>query len=975
MKLKRTILWMLAVAAVLPALLVGTLQLLHDHGKMERMASESLESASALQMANLNGFFDQRVTNMRITAQLPMMEQYLRDGAGDVQALHDILANRVSHQAFLRGIVVTDEAGKVAAASDEKLAGFQTTDLAALGFLQPGEVLQTNVFLDAYFQPGTKACALILAMEDGNERLGYMIEVIGLENISALIGQSDFSASGVLCLQDGVGATISATDSKVQRDLMDSESDFHHKWADVDLGLHPSGILHAKVDGQQMAVHYAKVDHSDWVLLSAISMAELTQPARQSLLMCLLAMAVIVTAMVLANMWLVKRFTNPIQNMVDGISDMQGQLALKHLPVSRDRDLGSIAESFNQLVDRVEQKNADLERSEMRYRAVLQQTSNLVFEINLTADTIDCGELPWTPKGFTPTGAYSVMLERIAQSVVCEEDRQAFCTTFQRERLLQAFQQGARQVYLEYLGYDQGRRIWMACTVLPLSERRGEGELAVGYVQNIDDRKHRDLELQQQAQLDGLTHLCNRRTTQSQIDNYLAADSARRLHALLIIDVDNFKTINDQLGHLLGDAVLRDVANKLRSLFSPADILGRVGGDEFVVFLADCPDEACIARRAEEVLALFRRSFAGPGGTYQVSCSVGAALSPRDGASYLALFRRADLALYAAKDQGKDRYCLYDAASDLSKRLETQPAFLRQHDDIEPVKAQQLKQSLVEYIFSTLYDSDDLDRALMLILELLGRYFDVSRVYIFEDDDETGTRTSNTYEWCNEGIPPEQANLQHVSYEACGDYRGYFDSDGILYFDDVEELPEALRDFLRRQGIRSMLQCAIYQDGVFKGFVGFDDCRKVHLATPEEIHLLMLVAQIISTFLLKHKAQLALEKSHRMTQSVMDHLNTWNYVVDMDSYELLFVNRKTLELAPQTKLGQPCYAAFQGRQQPCLNCPLQGLKRTGQPYTVEFHNQNLGVWTLATADQMEWVDGKQVCILCCSDITRFKKSE
>ena len=111
MKLKRTILWMLAVAAVLPALLVGTLQLLHDHGKMERMASESLESASALQMANLNGFFDQRVTNMRITAQLPMMEQYLRDGAGDVQALHDILANRVSHQAFLRGIVVTDEAG------------------------------------------------------------------------------------------------------------------------------------------------------------------------------------------------------------------------------------------------------------------------------------------------------------------------------------------------------------------------------------------------------------------------------------------------------------------------------------------------------------------------------------------------------------------------------------------------------------------------------------------------------------------------------------------------------------------------------------------------------------------------------------------------------------------------------------------------------------------------------------------------
>lgn len=123
-----------------------------------------------------------------------------------------------------------------------------------------------------------------------------------------------------------------------------------------------------------------------------------------------------------------------------------------------------------------------------------------------------------------------------------------------------------------------------------------------------------------------------------------------------------------------------------------------------------------------------------------------------------------------------------------------------------------------EFIFSKLYNAQDLERCIQEILEIIGRHFDVSRVYIFENSDDDQYCT-NTFEWCNEGIPPEKENLQHISYEDDleGRYLANFDENGLFYCQDIQSLDPAQVRLLEPQKIKSLLQCLIQDRGQGRG--------------------------------------------------------------------------------------------------------------------------------------------------------------
>jgi len=177
-------------------------------------------------------------------------------------------------------------------------------------------------------------------------------------------------------------------------------------------------------------------------------------------------------------------------------------------------------------------------------------------------------------------------------------------------------------------------------------------------------REQRDL-FEQQSRRDGLTGLANRRRFTAVMDEWVAAAHGQRLPlAMLILDLDHFKTVNDRHGHAAGDACLRAFAAQLQETFDgPRDVVARLGGEEFGVLLRDCTlDVACT--RAEG----FRQRVAAQpllidGGELRLSVSIGVAgLGPRGDADGDALYRAADSALYRAKAAGRDTVCL--AASD-----------------------------------------------------------------------------------------------------------------------------------------------------------------------------------------------------------------------------------------------------------------------------------------------------------------------
>ncbi len=160
--------------------------------------------------------------------------------------------------------------------------------------------------------------------------------------------------------------------------------------------------------------------------------------------------------------------------------------------------------------------------------------------------------------------------------------------------------------------------------------------------------------LRRQRDTDGLTGLRNRRSSEDEISEYLHEVSEPAL--LLLLDVDNFKAINDRYGHDCGDRVLQAISSVLGRYFRANDILGRLGGDEFLVFLPYCTVSASIRAKLSSMLSDVRIIHAAENDGEGVGLSVGIAQYPKDGVTFQKLYINADEALYRAKQNGKGRY-------------------------------------------------------------------------------------------------------------------------------------------------------------------------------------------------------------------------------------------------------------------------------------------------------------------------------
>ncbi len=171
-------------------------------------------------------------------------------------------------------------------------------------------------------------------------------------------------------------------------------------------------------------------------------------------------------------------------------------------------------------------------------------------------------------------------------------------------------------------------------------------------------------ELQQLAHFDSLTQLPNRLFFQQALQGLVAQTlQPGRLAALMFIDLDNFKQVNDRHGHEAGDWVLREVAARMQSVLRSSDQLCRLGGDEFALLLSQLPDEGVAEQLAGRLIAAVRAPLYWQGQLLPVGATVGLAFCPSDAQDPAELLRRADEAMYAAKRAGKNCYRRADASA------------------------------------------------------------------------------------------------------------------------------------------------------------------------------------------------------------------------------------------------------------------------------------------------------------------------
>lgn len=197
-------------------------------------------------------------------------------------------------------------------------------------------------------------------------------------------------------------------------------------------------------------------------------------------------------------------------------------------------------------------------------------------------------------------------------------------------------------------------------TIRVIHDDHGRLSHYVAVFSDISAIKHSEDELKHLAHHDPLTDLPNRLLFGDRTEQALAsAQIHKRGCALLILDLDHFKMINDSLGHNVGDRLLKAVAARLQGLFGPGITLARLGGDEFAVLAESCPQPVQAAALAQRMLDAFKDAFRIDGHELLISASIGISLFPSDALSAEQLLRNADAALFKAKNSGRNGYALY----------------------------------------------------------------------------------------------------------------------------------------------------------------------------------------------------------------------------------------------------------------------------------------------------------------------------
>lgn len=319
----------------------------------------------------------------------------------------------------------------------------------------------------------------------------------------------------------------------------------------------------------------------------------------------------------------------------------------------------SIMRSYNtQIV------NLTIEK-EKAHRTVFQSETEKLYENIYEIDiTHKCAASEATESYFESLGVpghmpYDKALPIIAKQQIKAEYREGYIRTFSPDHVLKAYEEGLESLRYDFMITNDGGNsyYWMRITARIFYWEDDQSVRMLLYRQNIDSEKRRELLMEEKMQLDSLSGLYNKAATQK-LTHKLLLENPNQSYAFFIIDIDNFKKVNDTCGHAVGDHVITDFAKKIKKQFREQDIVGRIGGDEFAVCVP-VPERDWAEARAGMLSQTLYYKFTDNQKSCHISASIGVAISPEAGTNFETLYQNADTALYQTKEKGKNGYTIY----------------------------------------------------------------------------------------------------------------------------------------------------------------------------------------------------------------------------------------------------------------------------------------------------------------------------
>ncbi len=310
----------------------------------------------------------------------------------------------------------------------------------------------------------------------------------------------------------------------------------------------------------------------------------------------------------------------------------------------------NVIKNFNKQITRL------IEEKQVIFRKSTEQLYDNINELNISENTY-VGDK--TVQYFETMGAKGLPFDQglrvIAEKQIKEEYREGYINTFSPKNVIKEYKSGNNYLQYEFMITLDGKNYcWMKVDAYIFSSPEDKSIHMFTYRKNIDEEKRKEL----RAEIDEMTGIYTKKATERMI-NKMLLESPDQRYAFFIFDIDNFKQANDNYGHAFGDLCIREFVKIIKKNFRKGDILGRIGGDEFVAFIPISNIE-WVDKKAREITKVLNIKFRDNLSCWKMSASIGISIVPENGKNFEDIYKKADIALYQTKRKGKNGFTIYD---------------------------------------------------------------------------------------------------------------------------------------------------------------------------------------------------------------------------------------------------------------------------------------------------------------------------
>ena len=594
------------------------------------MFEQYLSDVSRVQAASLNAYANDIADRFDVITSLPAIQTFTKgsykSGSAEYTAANDALASLIGSQTLTRAVIY-DSKNNVVLSS-----GVSDTVTNPSGICNT-EAADHKAVL--FSEEGSKSYGVSIKSKVNDYNVGLVFSNAGIGNI---IQQS----KGLVFVVDPMNSLA------VSRDTFGGS--YSKNTASQEFSIYSNAVTNATTEPSKFVsedgsiVAFTTASANGWkavadqkavkaIQFSNSAVSAVTGIAVTMLVICLVAAIIMIIAV-----------TKPLYKIEDTIIKISRGDHDARIDIMSKNEYGDIARVFNDIVD-------NIIVSESRYRTIIDMSDNIIFEWNLTTKEVSFSN------NFNKKFSYRAPSEHFADSflIKCKvhpEDAERYTSDLQKLEKGENFKHNEYRIKNIYGDY-----IWVLIRTSSIVDQEGRTVKIVGVIVDIDRAKKSENILTARASFDSLTNVFNRETIEVAINNEIELIAARKSEfAILFVDIDDFKFYNDQYSHATGDQVLRFTATTIKNAVGDKGMVGRYGGDEFIVCIkdSDTNDPALVA---EQILNTLKEGFDSDSGDHlTINVSIGISVIKDNTKRVEEIIGQADDAMYRIKKSGKSNF-------------------------------------------------------------------------------------------------------------------------------------------------------------------------------------------------------------------------------------------------------------------------------------------------------------------------------